>query len=382
MTNIAEILKDCPIGTKLYSPICGECTFDSVNVGYVNVYKENEMRHFSFNHLGQHCSSSSDSECLLFPSKSNRDWSRFQRPFKEGDIISNDGYIAIFYKFESDYFYYHCWCSKTAKQCKFKTDFGIGRICEYKYATEEEKAMLFNAIDENGYNWNEETNTLEKVTEPKFENGNIIYNPGIKAISILQSNDSDKSISHAFFNILGELKICHYHSADLSNWRFATEDEKTKLFNAIKENGYQWNDETKTLEKLIKPKFKVGDIVKTIYKPYKYEIKEITDTHYTLEEVVNKFLYTEPIIDDKNWELVPNKFDITTLKPFDSKVLVRHNKDSKWCASFFSHIDNAFHSHCYKFVTVAGKSYPYCIPYEGNEHLHNTTNPCSDYYLI
>ena len=34
-------------------------------------------------------------------------------------------------------------------------------------------------------------------------------------------------------------------------------EEKQKLFDAIKENGYHWNSETKTLEKL--PKFKVED---------------------------------------------------------------------------------------------------------------------------
>jgi len=33
-TNIAELLKDAPRGTHLYSPICGECNFDMrVRVG-------------------------------------------------------------------------------------------------------------------------------------------------------------------------------------------------------------------------------------------------------------------------------------------------------------------------------------------------------------
>jgi hypothetical protein len=32
------------------------------------------------------------------------------------------------------------------------------------------------------------------------------------------------------------------------------------------------------------------------------------------------------------------------------------------------------------FVTTSGKSYPYCIPYEGNEHLLNTTNDCDEFY--
>lgn len=87
-----------------------------------------------------------------------------------------------------------------------------------------------------------------------------------------------------------------------------------------------------------------------------------------------------PFADQDDYEIVPCKFDITTLKPFKSEVLVRHNKDNKWCASFFSHIDVDLHSNCYKFVTIAGKSYPMMIPYEGNEHLLGTTNNCDEFY--
>lgn len=43
--------------------------------------------------------------------------------------------------------------------------------------------------------------------------------------------------------------------------RLATEEEKTRLFQAIKSNGYHWNDETKTL-KLIEPIFKVGNKIR------------------------------------------------------------------------------------------------------------------------
>jgi hypothetical protein len=40
---------------------------------------------------------------------------------------------------------------------------------------------------------------------------------------------------------------------DIDSTKPATEDEKQKLFRAIKDNGYKWNSETKTLEKLIEP---------------------------------------------------------------------------------------------------------------------------------
>lgn len=38
---------------------------------------------------------------------------------------------------------------------------------------------------------------------------------------------------------------------------FATEEEKQKLFKAIKDNGYKWNEQTKTLEKVKKNLFEL-----------------------------------------------------------------------------------------------------------------------------
>ena len=53
----------------------------------------------------------------------------------------------------------------------------------------------------------------------------------------------------------------YQHCGKIDYIRLATEDEKKELFDAIKEHGYKWNEETKTLEKLIVPKFKDGDKV-------------------------------------------------------------------------------------------------------------------------
>lgn len=165
------------------------------------------------------------------------------------------------------------------------------------------------------------------------------------------------------------------HFGDISECRFATEKEKQKLFDAIKANGYKWNSETKTLEKLIEPKFKVGDKIKYRGGEIVYRVVHITEDSYILDNLCSISISIEHM-----YNLVPNKFDITTLKPFESRVLVRYNEDNKWCGSFFSHIDKEHHTHCYKYVTTAGKSYPYCIPYEGNEHLLNKTDDCDNYY--
>lgn len=156
---------------------------------------------------------------------------------------------------------------------------------------------------------------------------------------------------------------------DILRQRLATEEEKQKLFDAIKANGYRWNAVTKTLEKLIVPKFKVGDrIVHKVNKESPFIITEITNDCYkggTQYEVL--------IEQQNNFELVPYKFDINSLVPFESKVLVRNSKDQYWIPAFWGYQTKD------GYVTTFGHC-NYCIPYEGNEHLLGTTGNCNEFY--
>lgn len=151
--------------------------------------------------------------------------------------------------------------------------------------------------------------------------------------------------------------------------RLATEEEKQKLFDAIKANGYRWNTETKTLEKLIEPKFKVGDRItngKTCI-----TIGYIDDEYYY--EVGRNIANRLFIKNQDEWNLVPNKFDITTLKPFD-KVLTRANDNDSWVCNLYSHRIKDY------YVVQNAELVSQCIPYETNEHLLGTTNDCDDFY--
>ena len=65
--------------------------------------------------------------------------------------------------------------------------------------------------------------------------------------------------------------------------RFATEEEKQRLFEVIKYRGYKWNDTTKTLEKLIEPKFKVGDIIRSKNGLQEYTITGVTSEYYSVK---------------------------------------------------------------------------------------------------
>lgn len=80
---------------------------------------------------------------------------------------------------------------------------------------------------------------------------------------------------------------------------------------------------------------------------------------------------------DKNWKLIPKKFDISTLKAYD-KVLVRDDNNSTWINTFFGFYDNTTNK---KYPFVAGSvNWSQCIPYEGNQHLLGTNNDCDEYY--
>lgn len=80
--DLTKILKDCPVGTKLYSSIYGEIYFEEIrsNGKYpiITITKSNYTATFTkegFHYVDE------DGECILFPSKDQRDWSKFTAPW-------------------------------------------------------------------------------------------------------------------------------------------------------------------------------------------------------------------------------------------------------------------------------------------------------------
>ena len=79
--NLVEILKDCPKGTKLYSPLAGEVYLRGIefdNDYPICVKKFYEQRVFCFTKDGKY---HKDGECMILPSKDQRDWSKFTAPW-------------------------------------------------------------------------------------------------------------------------------------------------------------------------------------------------------------------------------------------------------------------------------------------------------------
>ena len=423
--NIAKILKDCPTGTKLYSPLCGECRVLYIYDGlsFDVICGDDTVYNFSYdgryNIMG---------ECCIFPSKECRDWSKFQRPFKDGDIVAFDtekgAQLFIFKEYIHNNDYAKCVKCYMMLDCGGEIDFESDGYYVERLATEEEKEILFQAIKDNGYKWNAETKTLEKVVESRFHAGDWITD-GISKYQILFIDDIQYWYSEN--GILGSIesvdKRCHhwtiqdaedgdvlafdddtivifkdlynkttFHSychiedgvfsiseLDCPDWwdikfKPATKEQRDFLFQKIKEAGYRWNAETKTLEKLVVPKFKVGDRI-TDKNKFIYRITEITDKGYKLHDLKTTFITFE----EADWYFVKvvDIFDINTLIPFESRVLVRSSYGDIWRPAIYGVFDSKKHYH----YVVGGSYWTQCIPYnEETKHLLGTTNDCDNYY--
>ena len=100
--NLVEILKDCPKGTKLYSLICGDVELEKISNDENDKYPIFIRLHDNTiddvvkdgRYIGIY-----DGECVLFPAKDQRDWSKFnpkQPKFDPKTLQPFDRVLAFF----------------------------------------------------------------------------------------------------------------------------------------------------------------------------------------------------------------------------------------------------------------------------------------------
>lgn len=83
--DLVKILKNCPKGTKLYSTVRGEVEFDHIDSDKdYPIYTTNKDSLALFTSDGKYYIEYGG-ECVLFPSKEQRDWSKFKTPVKKFD---------------------------------------------------------------------------------------------------------------------------------------------------------------------------------------------------------------------------------------------------------------------------------------------------------
>lgn len=310
--NIAEILKDKPQGTKLYSSACGKCklidvddksfkiSFYSSKFGFMNGGE---------GYLDKFGKLYDDGECVIFPSREMRDWSKFA--WKKGDVlVSNNGKVkVIFDKFRSDTYSsfigkYHI----DSLECNNPYYQYEGEYATGSFKLEEVDAVqtYINTIEERlGGKINRDTLEIEKA-QPEFKDGDIVvYGKSVAICRKIYKHTLSFYVSlNEMFGLLFDDEV-----ESSEEYRFATEEEKQQLFSALAKEGKVWDSEKKEVVDL-KPK----------------------------------------------------------VKPFD-KVLVRDSKSDNWRANLFSYIGKDGYYHC------VYANWAYCIPYnEETAHLLGTTD--------
>lgn len=337
--NVAAILKDKLENMELYSPICGNCKLDYV-------YDETiQISFFSFTR-GWACNGErkfdkfgrqyNNGECLLFPSKEMRDWSKFA--WKKGDVLVNkDGDVYIIFERFSDDTYcsfvgkYYLWKENNDTEHFYKNERLL--TSDFQKAGKDAAQTYINTIEERlGGKLNREILEIEK-TQPEFKDGDMVS----LEIRYIDSEDVivETYIVHGDYNYGEELNfyagcnnldmIKHNSCVKPTNTsvrkvfiRYATDSEKQQLFSALAKEGKAWDAKKKMIVDL-KPKVE--------------------------------------------------------LKPFD-KVLCRNSKDDTWEADFFARLTRKEidYTQSGKYLCV-GDLWMYCIPYnEETAHLLGTTD--------
>lgn len=323
--NVADILKDKPKGTKLYSDICcGECVLNKVseNAIYVDMY--NKERFWDFSVYGT-IYAFPDGSVLLYPSKEMRDWRKFA--WKKGDVlVSTDRNVhIIFEKFEDDAYTkfrgkHYLW-EEGGSMVSFEENEYYMQTSDFNKANKEDAQEYIHKIEKIlGGKLNRETLETEKA-QPKFKDVDIvcISGMGYLAYGIVKSIDnSSKKLEYYALNDMSTLKTDDWLSFEDKHIQPITETQQIILFEALAKENKAWNAETKTLEDL----------------PKKCEFK-----------------------------------------PFD-KVLVRNTDTEEWFPGFFEKFDSTWNNpyHIMNRRSMTDFAFKQCIPYEGNEHLLGTTD--------
>ena len=320
--NIAKILKDKPRGTKLYSMIHGKCSFEAVTdeifkinfcTSKFGLTQSGECTLIKFGNMYD------GGECIIFPSKEMRDWSKFS--WKKGDVlISSDGSIEVIFDKWYDDTYTSFYCkhylnSEDKNKIVYYEEF-LCTTARYSLEDKDTVHTYIKTIEERlGGKLNRETLKIEKA-QPKFKDGDILScdeDSYTRHTTLILHKD--ENITESIVSLVRHKKLIRINvpidNFLLSRLYPAREDEKKELFDALAKEGKTWDSEKK-------------------------QIVDIKKEHQ--------------------------------FKPFE-KVLVRDSYDDMWRASFFSHIkeDDG------RYVTTC-LTWRFCVPYEGNEHLLGTTN--------
>lgn len=231
--NIAEILKNKPEGTKLWTDMFGSVMLYVVTDACDAFQVKHHNKEPWFDKDGKLYK---EGVLCIYPSKSMRDWEKFS--WKKGDVLISDcGFMCIFKEWASDDYTKFNGCyfdgmpnTETAKYSKLDNNIAYGYIRDI-----ENKC---------GGKLNLETLEIEKS---EFKDGDIIKMTWDKYSAMVifweYSNFGKGFDSHVFFNIKTKIIEYNIHGHILQDTilRLATEEEKKQLFSALEKEGKAWD---------------------------------------------------------------------------------------------------------------------------------------------
>ena len=238
--NVADILKDKPANTRLYSPLFGYVYLLRLSNNIVEVSHHGEPSQFYNNarYFNYH-----ESEPLLFPSKEMSDWSKFA--WKKGDVLScGVDNLCIFEKWANEEY--------TEFYAKFVTPNNSGNTFKTeKWSKETNEAVIKQYISniEEFKGGKLNLTTLEIEKQPEFKDGDIVVYG--KSVAICR-----KIYKHTLYfyvsidETFGLLFDDNCVSAE--EYRLATGSEKQQLFAALEKEGKRWDADKKQLVDLSK----------------------------------------------------------------------------------------------------------------------------------
>lgn len=328
--DIYEILKGVPVGTKLYTPMCGKVGFaylaTNKEAGEV-IWTTDKNGEYTYNKNGRWIEGG---EVMLFPSDKMRDWSKFA--WKKGDVLVTEGSAAhiIFEKFTDDTYtifagkYYYCKNGKKGYTYLRECDNAITE--EFTLETEDAAKTYIGFIEKRlGGKLNRETLEVEETKKPVFELGKLY---------VFNEEDEDGELT-----IIGKLID-------------KNESEDTLTFG----NQYEIENEKFVTDQAFDLRISVHE-----------ELREATeDEAVTFQEACTL------------WEKSKKQGkEQSPFKPFD-KVLVRNGEKCKWLPAFFVRDrgeDFAWRYNVLPLHRGMPADFITCISYEGNEHLAFTSDP-------
>lgn len=268
-TNIAEILKDKPQGTKLYDWLYNiDVELDTVSttdtetvVWCTNETDNNTICHRGYSEFGT-VRGCPDGLQILLPSKEMRDWRKFD--WKKGDVlVSNDGDSHIIFKgfSKDDYTIFEGkhWISVSKKRHISCLD--TQNTQNYHIEDNKEVAQTYIKTIEKKLGGKLNLETLEIEKQSKFKDGDIlcvIDNSNDYHYILIYEGQDDKDI-HRYVTMFEDTSLNMTKGSYLTklkdySMRYATDEEKQQLFDTLAKVGKAWDSDKKAIVDL-KPKW-------------------------------------------------------------------------------------------------------------------------------